>query len=97
MKPLVSLGSGTISRGDPRPCSPSAVSSFVPIEAAAIWASGSSCFALRWPGRLLKPGDLVPEDVLKFTGAQLGMAGDALLTYAAQRQTSPSGAGRIVS
>lgn len=43
--------------------------------------------ALRYPGRLLYPGELIPEDVLRFIGAQLGLTGDVLLVYAARRQT----------
>ena len=43
--------------------------------------------ALRYPGRLLGFGDLFPEDVVKFIGDQLGMTGEALLSYAARRQT----------
>lgn len=43
--------------------------------------------AFRWPGRLLKPGEIISEEVLKFIGAQLGITGDALLKYAARRQT----------
>jgi len=41
--------------------------------------------AFRWPGRLLKPGELIPETVLTFIGAQLGITGDALPRYAAGR------------
>ncbi len=43
--------------------------------------------ALRYPGRLLSPGEVIPEPVLNFIGAQLGIDGDALLAYAARRQT----------
>ena len=43
--------------------------------------------ALRYPGRLLSPGEVIPEPVLSFIGAQLGIDGDALLAYAARRQT----------
>ena len=43
--------------------------------------------ALRYPGRLLGSGEIIPESVITFIGAQLGMTGDALLTYAARRQT----------
>ena len=42
---------------------------------------------LRYPGRLLGSGEVIPEEVLNFIGAQLGITGDALLTYAARRQT----------
>ncbi|KZL12950.1 Tn3 transposase DDE domain protein [Pseudovibrio axinellae] len=43
--------------------------------------------ALRFPGRALYSGELIPTEVLKFIGAQLGITGDALLTYASRRQT----------
>ena len=43
--------------------------------------------ALRYPGRLLSQGEVIPEKVLQFIGAQLGITGDTLLTYAARRQT----------
>lgn len=43
--------------------------------------------ALRYPGRALTPGEVIPQEVLSFIGAQLGVPADALLTYAARRQT----------
>ena len=43
--------------------------------------------ALRHPGRLLSAGEVIPEPVVRFIGAQLGMTGDELLPYAARRQT----------
>jgi hypothetical protein len=43
--------------------------------------------ALRYPGRLLYPGEVIPSEVLAFIGAQLGLTGDALLPYAVRRQT----------
>lgn len=43
--------------------------------------------ALRHPGRLLSQGEVIPEKVLRFIGAQLSITGDALLSYAARRQT----------
>ena len=43
--------------------------------------------ALRYPGRALAPGELIPEPVLAFLGAQLGIPADALFTYAERRQT----------
>ncbi|MEJ8562349.1 Tn3 family transposase [Yoonia sp. GPGPB17] len=43
--------------------------------------------ALRYPGRVLSLGEVIPHDVLAFIGAQLGLTGDALLSYAARRQT----------
>ncbi|WP_452101246.1 DUF4158 domain-containing protein, partial [Brucella gallinifaecis] len=43
--------------------------------------------ALRYPGRLLQPGELIPLQVLRFLGAQLGLPEEALLDYGARRQT----------
>ena len=43
--------------------------------------------AFRYPGRLLTAGEIIPEQVLAFVGAQLGLTGEALLSYAARRQT----------
>ncbi len=43
--------------------------------------------ALRFPGRLLQPGEFIPESLLAFIGAQLGFTGDELLQYAQRRQT----------
>ena len=43
--------------------------------------------ALRYPGRALAPGEMIPHEVLSFIGAQLGVPADALLTYATRRQT----------
>jgi TnpA family transposase len=43
--------------------------------------------ALRYPGRLLSHGEVIPEKMLHFIGAQLGITGEALLSYAARRQT----------
>ena len=43
--------------------------------------------ALRYPGRLLSHSEVIPETVLRSIGAQLGIGGDALLTYAVRRQT----------
>ncbi|MFK8050291.1 MAG: Tn3 family transposase [Halioglobus sp.] len=43
--------------------------------------------ALRYPGRLLYPGELIPNEVLTFIGAQIGLTGDALLPCAVRRQT----------
>ena len=43
--------------------------------------------ALRYPGRLLSHGEVIPETVLRSIGAQLGIGDDAVLTYAARRQT----------
>jgi TnpA family transposase len=43
--------------------------------------------ALRYPGRTLAPGEVIPRAVSAFLGAQLGIAGDALGRYAVRRQT----------
>ena len=43
--------------------------------------------ALRYPGRLLTSGEVIPEKVLRFIAAQLGLIGDNILPYAARRQT----------
>jgi len=43
--------------------------------------------ALRYPGRLLSSGEVIPEKVLRFIAAQLGLTGDDVLPYAARRQT----------
>jgi len=43
--------------------------------------------ALRYPGRLLQPGETIPKEVLAYIGAQLGLTGDALLNYGVRRQT----------
>ncbi len=43
--------------------------------------------ALRYPGRLLRPGELIPTEVLRFVADQLGTDPDALAAYAARFQT----------
>lgn len=43
--------------------------------------------ALRYPGRLLKSGEVIPEAVSRYIAAQLGLKSEDLLTYAARRQT----------
>jgi len=43
--------------------------------------------ALRYPGRLLSSHEIIPEHVIRFIGAQLGLTGDEILPYAARRQT----------
>ncbi|MBB3983110.1 hypothetical protein GGR44_002797 [Sphingobium fontiphilum] len=43
--------------------------------------------ALRYPGRMLVPGEVIPLAVSAFLGAQLGIAGDVLVHYAVRRQT----------
>lgn len=43
--------------------------------------------ALRYPGRALAPGELIPQEILAFIGAQIGISEDALAIYAKRRQT----------
>lgn len=43
--------------------------------------------ALRYPGRLLRPGELVPPQVLSFVADQLDLPPDALAEYATRSQT----------
>ena len=40
--------------------------------------------ALRHPGRVLQPGELIPSPVVEFIGVQLGIAVESLLPYAAR-------------
>ena len=43
--------------------------------------------AFRYPGRLLKSGEVIPEAVSRFIAAQLGLKVDDLLPYAARENT----------
>lgn len=43
--------------------------------------------AFRYPGRLLRPGDTIPEPALSFVAEQLRVSPDALSSYAARPQT----------
>ncbi|SFE97026.1 Transposase and inactivated derivatives, TnpA family [Marinobacter sp. DSM 26671] len=43
--------------------------------------------ALRYPGRLLQPGEFIPDPIIKFIGAQLGLSKSDLADYAERRQT----------
>jgi len=43
--------------------------------------------ALRYPGRLLRPGELIPAEALRFVAEQLGADPDALADYATRLQT----------
>jgi TnpA family transposase len=43
--------------------------------------------ALRYPGRLLLPGEIIPEEVTRFLAAQLGLNLDDLLEYASREET----------
>jgi TnpA family transposase len=42
---------------------------------------------LRYPGRVLAPGELIPAEVVEFIGAQLGLNADDLVDYAAREET----------
>lgn len=43
--------------------------------------------ALRYPGRMLASGEVIPSDVTRFLGAQLGLNSDALAEYATRAET----------
>ena len=43
--------------------------------------------AFRYPGRLLKAGEVIPEPVSRFVAAQLGLKSDDLVPYAAREKT----------
>ena len=43
--------------------------------------------ALRYPGRLLQPGDEIPSNLLSFIGAQIGLSSEDLLSYGTRKQT----------
>ena len=43
--------------------------------------------AFRYPGRLLRPGETIPEPALRFVASQLHVGADALAAYAARPQT----------
>jgi TnpA family transposase len=44
--------------------------------------------AFRYPGRLLRPGETIPEEALRFVADQVGIgAPDAIAAYAARTQT----------
>ena len=43
--------------------------------------------ALRYPGRLLRPGEMIPADALRFVAEQFGIHPDALASYAIRFQT----------
>ena len=43
--------------------------------------------ALRYPGRLLLPGQIIPYEVSRFLGAQLGLNEADLLEYAIREET----------
>ena len=46
--------------------------------------------ALRYPGRLLAPGEVIPLAVTRFLAAQLGMRPDDLAGYATREETRGS-------
>ena len=43
--------------------------------------------AFHYPGRLLRPGEAIPEPALRFVAEQIHVGADALAAYAARRQT----------
>jgi len=43
--------------------------------------------ALRYPGRLLRPGEIIPQPALRFVASQVGAAPEMLATYAVRFQT----------
>ena len=43
--------------------------------------------ALRYPGRLLRPGEIIPKEMSDFIAAQLGVKPDDLLHYAERENT----------
>ena len=43
--------------------------------------------AFRYPGRLLRPGEAIPEPALRFVAGQLRIGADALIAYAVRPQT----------
>ena len=43
--------------------------------------------ALRYPGRLLSPGEVIPHEVLRFLARQLVLQADDLLAYASREET----------
>ena len=43
--------------------------------------------ALRYPGRLLTPGEVIPLEVTRFLAAQLGLKADDLVGYASREET----------
>ena len=43
--------------------------------------------AFRYPGRLLRPGEAIPEPALRFVAEQVHVGADALAAYATRRQT----------
>lgn len=43
--------------------------------------------AFRYPGRLLRPGEVIPIEALRFIGEQIGIEAAAIAAYAARRQT----------
>ena len=43
--------------------------------------------AFRYPGRLLRPGEAIPETTLNFVTNQLRISADALAAYATRSQT----------
>ena len=51
------------------------------------WASPCNLCALRYPGRLLRSGELIPAEALRFVADQVDITPGALAAYAARFQT----------
>ncbi len=43
--------------------------------------------ALRYPGHLLTPGEIIPEPITRYLAAQLGLRPDDLIDYAVREET----------
>ena len=43
--------------------------------------------AFRYPGRPIRPGEVIPEPMLGFIGAQLGLTAEELAAYGTRRET----------
>lgn len=57
------------------------------IFADAEIASNPSVCALRFPGRPLAPGEVIPQELSRFLAAQLGLKGNDLIKYAIREET----------
>ena len=53
--------------------------------------------ALRYPGRLLRPGELIPAAALRFVADQLGAEPEALAAYAARSRPATSSSMRCAT
>ena len=57
------------------------------IPLVPLWPEKPDEWGLRYPGRVLQPGELIPSEVVAFIAVQLGIAVESLLPYAARSQT----------